>query len=1064
MKKRLNHKRYTLFLINMSSKFLDCYQNKKTLIFRAPAAEGKAKTNTNVVIFLIDTSGSMSGDFPYIAVRVNKVMQNSPDTIFHILTFDSTAKDRGHSSLPTKLPYGGTNIRSGIELLIETVNKYIDKNNKNITVVFVSDGADGNPTALDKYMKGEMIHSLSKLRSSDVSLDFICFGIGEGFPTKIAMNFRNCFHTGRDKIPNAIIAKSFTDDHGGYHSRVERYDDYFAELGSYFSLVPKMSVSVKVAAAPWQGCKKTEVYGDSWYIIENPDQESIVIDGTLYKLVKKPWSMYALIDNFKQWGHAFNAYCLRETDKSNMKKVGQRMYDEMTAMVALLDDQVQSVESIAEYAKLTCKNRLQKAMRKQNAEINTYLMMFKSVADGNYLSNMTDQALADRLAVGTHTGKYTERSAKMRGIVDENEFNMIKREFIDAFDKHIDYLDDTKADEVMDTDTVALQNTYDIILEEGLEECIRDCPNQYVLLDSVLPCIGMAFYVERNDAASINPYAIKVVSQPMLNRTIGTIALLEYQRNTEAGNIGHTYGKKSTEIDPQGHAKIPIGNGSNDMINAIIPMFKSVDDTLKPFVRTRLYSLMSTWGVMRNADSIVHEAVLAGLAQVLCYCVTPPESSQKHELLGMIIPTLDMLYKGRPMFDKYLSKLCSNEYYQCMVTSAESLDVKCEAMSKPLLFLWYAKAFLPLDLKKKVLKSVYIETIGRLTDNLTLDDLFIIKKCPEKLQDKLDKPMTIETLMKESDLMAPEKYYTIAEYKSAISNAFREWNEDFQKEYFEVEYGLDMSKLDKLYNRSIGDVNLNRLRQFSKHYLGSNIEDELNLNTIVLFANKSSFDRHCNDDLTQKQLPSNTEAHIAICHKLVNTIKGKFKGDVVDKLLNDADGIYTKRWHELHELAVPLSKDEIVKLKGYDFWDDECQKVVGTVKLPDNTMLQLKNYNPESNLLRDSCMCPKCPFFLQGSTKIMNHLHPWVARNEWAPALHKAVKRYHTRPSDYIWQKIIDKELINGTQTPVLYNKNALLRQVDTFKQDIDWLKCRYTEIKMNDTTFVDELIKEQIQ
>ena len=106
----------------------------------------------NVVVFLVDVSGSMRGDYPHIRDVINMLMTTSPNTIFHCLTFGSEAKDWGVSGLPQTLYYGLTLIAQGIQLLIATVRKYINNGYGSITTVFISDGADGSPPKLIKYM------------------------------------------------------------------------------------------------------------------------------------------------------------------------------------------------------------------------------------------------------------------------------------------------------------------------------------------------------------------------------------------------------------------------------------------------------------------------------------------------------------------------------------------------------------------------------------------------------------------------------------------------------------------------------------------------------------------------------------------------------------------------------------------------------------------------------------------------------------------------------------------------------------------------------------------------
>jgi hypothetical protein len=1077
------------------------------VFFQIPNIENKTTVNVtgkkNLVIFLTDVSGSMRGDYKHIRSTINDLITNSPDTIFHCLTFATNAVNHGTTGYPESLYFGRTDIKGGIALLIETVKKYINQGYGTMTVVFISDGADSYPSGLKKYMESDMLKELRGVKSSSVNIDFVCVGVGTSFPTKISMSFREHFHSGRENIPSVFLIKS-TDDN---ISRYTLYKPQFASLAGYFAAVPEVNVLPSVSPYPWrtptskkahigtwciskydEDLKYIDIYGDEKKeeesggifnnLIEmvipkqkkrekaaNEDDDDKVneIDDAKYKLVIVPWTLETLIDNFKQWSNKFNVMCLNakeKADKDKIKKLAESMYDSLTHMVGLIDDDLGSDASITDYARMSCKNRLKKVLRKSNNEINKYLMIYKKVIEGEFLADLTDSELAERLAIGTATGKYTERNVKMRSAVDNEEYKKIIDEFTATLDKHRDALEDVDSTQLQDSDTIALENTCDIILEDEIKGCLQLCPNQFMLVNSVMSCVGNAFKVDRSPAsAGINPYAIKIISQPIINKTVGTIAVLEFQRNKELGYNNENYHNVAKDLDPKGSAIIQTGVGSNEEINAVIPMFKKFDPHLKPFMRTKLFSLMSTWGIMRNVDTIVYESVLAGLSQVLCYCLRQPNTGSRQELLDMIDPTLELIYCGRKIFDNYYNALKSNEYHKCLVTASPKINIKCEAISKTLLFMWYGKDHMTNEHKRNIMKHIYIETIGRLCDGFEIKDMFKLDKLSTGLINNLERVITYDDL-KAFGLADSLQYYTLAQYQTAIKESYAKYDDEFQNKNFDIGIKMNTEKLTKLFRYDIGDVTIDRLRQFMELYFGNNIEDEiidLRLTTYIAISNKNSFERHCNDDLTERVHVTLDQAKDNIQNSLVKDLKSEFKKTTIERLVNSSTERYDERFMEVHKFAVPLSKSEIIRLTDKQYWSTVCKKHTGRVE---SQGITLENYNPESNLLRFCCMCPECPHFLDYSTKLPNHLDPWSRLKENTPAMHRACKLYYDKGVDFILDKVISGSILYKTKNKLVqYNKEDLAKLKELLVDDVSFLMERYRDISKNDITYVDQIL-----
>jgi hypothetical protein len=416
------------------------------------------------------------------------------------------------------------------------------------------------------------------------------------------------------------------------------------------------------------------------------------------------------------------------------------------------------------------------------------------------------------------------------------------------------------------------------------------------------------------------------------------------------------------------------------------------------------------------------------------------------------------LYAGRKMFDNYLVKLKSPQFYQCLVTASPKLDIKCEAISKVLLFMWYAKDDMTLEHKKNIMKSVYFELIARLCDGKEVSDFYKLDDFTGELKEKLERNITYDDLATEG-LQDSLQYYTLSEYETAIKVTFDKMNDDFKRKFYDTGYQFDTEKLCKLYRCDAGDVTVPRLKQFMELYFGDNFENEISLQylTYLAITNNNSFERHCNEDLTQKNNGDEENSRKCVIDLLVSSAKADFRKKTLDRLVAGAQMKYDDRFMDAHSIAVPLSQSEVIKIRNKAYWNTICTKHVGKVV---SQGIVLDNYNKESNLIRLSCMCPDCPFFLNDSTKILNHLEPWVRRNECTPALHRVCKMYQEKEVEFILNKVIDGSILHpGKDKPVVYNKQKLEAIKDILREDIAFLKERYRDIKNGDMTYVDQVI-----
>jgi len=98
----------------------------------------------------------------------------------------------------------------------------VDKE-KNITVIFISDGQDNNLNTLNERM------DRLKGNEDDRKINFICLGIQSGFPTFLSMRLRQLYHRGDDAIPALYLVEYVSEK--AFFNKFEGIKKYFYSSG-----------------------------------------------------------------------------------------------------------------------------------------------------------------------------------------------------------------------------------------------------------------------------------------------------------------------------------------------------------------------------------------------------------------------------------------------------------------------------------------------------------------------------------------------------------------------------------------------------------------------------------------------------------------------------------------------------------------------------------------------------------------------------------------------------------------------------------------------------------------
>jgi len=93
---------------------------------------------------------------------------------------------------------GTTDVEAGFKLLNDVLVR--PDTLGNVTVIFVSDGADNHVETIYQRLDG-----LFQYIPKNKKVNFITVGVGEQFPTYLAMQLRQMYHNGESNIPPVFL-------------------------------------------------------------------------------------------------------------------------------------------------------------------------------------------------------------------------------------------------------------------------------------------------------------------------------------------------------------------------------------------------------------------------------------------------------------------------------------------------------------------------------------------------------------------------------------------------------------------------------------------------------------------------------------------------------------------------------------------------------------------------------------------------------------------------------------------------------------------------------------------
>lgn len=651
----------------------------------AEVIDSSHETITPCIIFIIDASGSMSFIWPTLVENLNKLFVQYPK--HRIICFSDKAVIYNEKQLPTNISVvggGSTNTESGFVLAKQVITKERNRKETHFTVIFISDGIDNNRDTINDRLQQTIKNFDTK------NIEFICVGISSSFPTNMSLILRNSLHTGRDTIPS-IFKIDYTND-------VSKVID---SLQEYVNISNPSLIKINSCLNPWDARKENNmIYPGSFIMTDIKCESSNIMTTNIF------------IKIISQWIRVLH-------HTSNVKEKASIAYNLANSMWnAMLKDD----ENI-QHKRLTVNQRLNKQLRKENYEITTLLSELNRLSKGELLDNLNDDEKAQRLAIGSNTGKYHNRAVEWKGL-DKDTFIKYKKEFIELVKKikDIELPDDERS-------IISLDSLKDIIKQEDIIEAIEACPSQYHWVECC-PLIGMATHIRFTDGLGINPWLYRVDNVMKVHTYLDTVSMI---------------GSENRELKLQ-----------NEVSNSVVPVYPEefVDvKEIQDLIRSPLYQLLCTYAIMGNVDILDTEAHIAGLAGLYYYWRGQDPSTLRIDNLKRILYNVNVLYANK--YNKYID-LMEKEPWKAMVTESPNIEVKCPSLSKAVLFM----GVLQFQRKNISERTLYKAYIGRYVNSRNIEDWF-----------HLGPDLSIPTTRYEDLHIEPKNFYYFDLLRKYIMNA-----------------------------------------------------------------------------------------------------------------------------------------------------------------------------------------------------------------------------------------------------------------------------------------------------
>jgi hypothetical protein len=601
------------------------------------------------LVILLDNSGSMHGNYLELCRNWRILAARFPELI--LIEFNVTAR---RSKEPTR-PDNGTNILAGFEEAMKITG--------DMTLVLISDGDDTVNKLPSIIIAG--VKRLLQSRTASV-INFITIAVGSGFPTQLAMGLHSILHSGpASTIPMIVFGPNFAE-----------------ELVKYCQI---SEATLNCEIFEYLNVGKRVIYGPTCGIVETT--EPIAVDGQLIPIVQ---NKEVVVELLSQW----------LTNAQKRSVAGEKV--DVVPIIALIDTEIATVE-----AQFPCSIKGRLAGVKSTMILRQIKNKFRELNNTVY---RTDEERQTMLACALNEAK-----GKFKGVVErrfamsDDKFRKDLRDFIEIVRKILKELPpgyESKQPKSM----IHLQNTLDIIIEDGFIEALEDLlASGYGVeeLSKIFILPGFAVKFKRFDQTAVCVFHLLVekISDIVQNLDFDTVK--------------------------DGGIKI-----KGEEFDAVIPL--NSDPILAPIFASNIVKFMMSLMVTRNY-SFVWDAYLSALAALNYYCLNQPQSEFMQNMIESIKYTAECV-GGQPY-----------KNYREMITSTQSLMTEIDGKK---ICQHFNQVFLSGDqFTHEYWLKLIVEFLGR---------------CQKKVQFEFNFDSLVEQFNPTNELIAAENIFDENDFKKYV--------------------------------------------------------------------------------------------------------------------------------------------------------------------------------------------------------------------------------------------------------------------------------------------------------
>jgi hypothetical protein len=626
---------------------------------------------------LLDASASMGQWWASVATMTNSLMETFGARNTTLVTFDDYAyvSSPAFVSQDQKI-HGGrcTDIANGfhqMSICLESLPRGTPT-----VLLFISDGCDNSG---NKSSNCARIVRLAGERMWPENFSVVCCGVGTGFPTALSMGIREVLHRGDRAAAPLVVAQNIED--------LIQVSD---ELRTLLRPCVALQVDPPVFSLPWDVEPRATVSTNALVFWKKTPIEVPLINEVPYPELLLPShvsfiSSEILMRLVRGWTSALQLESLRlsSAEVKNHSMIALEL-------IRCLRQELATTTTTTTTTTMLTRVQAKQARTDQYAWC-AFECEIRKLAEGDLLSNLSDIDRAQRLRIGTMDGGKYQNNALKKGAITDDQFERMRREFLQLFEKHPLTADMPCSQE---PSLMTLCNTCEALCEDGISEAIKLCDTQYALVEN-FPLIGMALELATpSDGALINPYLAIVSNVPRVAKVYDSQSLVIH-----AGLRGNG-SELTTPLDREAFSEctidIPIGNGQVEKVNAVLPLFNlPVDEVLRPYASSDLYRLMVHFQFMHNVDTYDPFTYLGALATLYVHLAQLPSTTWRNDRLRSVCQTTNMVYGANRAISAYVGALASGEaikFRAALVSDHPNnqvgdVNLRCEHLTKPLLLM-----------------------------------------------------------------------------------------------------------------------------------------------------------------------------------------------------------------------------------------------------------------------------------------------------------------------------------------------------------------------------------------